>query len=558
MATGTTAPAPGTTVLIVGGMTCAACVGRVEKRLAKLDGVSATVNLATGRARISHPPEVTPADLMAAVTRLGYTAELPRDRSGPAGSGRPDPAEVEQQRLLVTVWLSVPVLLMTMLPVLQFRNWQWLCFVLAAPVAVWGAAPFHLAAVRAPRRSVAALDALVSLAVVASFGWSAYALFLGGAGRPDTRVPFALAPPEDGRTAALYLAVTVGVPLAALSGRLLEERARGGAAQPPRGDAADSVPRLAERVARALVPVVLALATGTLGFWLGSGADAEEAIAAAVAVLAVGCPSALALAGPVALLAATDRAARLEVVLRDPVDLESLRDVDTVVLDGSGVLVDEPAPAAGGAGTSVRTGSFRAVDRLRRLGMEPVLVTGEDAEVARRTAADLGVTTVHSGCSAADRAELVRGLRSEGRRVAFVGDPRRDADALRAADLGIALGDTGTSNGAPNGTSNGASPRASTRADGPAHVTLPGGGIETVPDAVRLVRDAHAAIQTNLVWAFGHTVVTVPAAALGLLHPVVATAAMAVSTLLVAGNGMRLRAASPLSHGTRSRRPLTR
>ncbi|MFD5552753.1 heavy metal translocating P-type ATPase [Streptomyces sp. NPDC127068] len=536
MATGTTAPAPGTTVLIVGGMTCAACVGRVEKRLAKLDGVSATVNLATGRARVSHPPEVTPADLMAAVERAGYTAELPRDRPGPAGSGRPDPAEVEQQRLLATLWLSVPVLLMTMVPVLQFRNWQWLCFVLAATVAVWGAAPFHLAVVRASRRSVAALDALVSLAVVASFGWSAYALFLGGAGRPDTRVPFALAPPGDGRTAALYLAVTVGVPLAALSGRLLEERARGGAAQTPRGDGTDSVPGLAERVARVLVPVVLALATGTLGFWLGSGADAEEAIGAAVAVLAVGCPSALALAGPVALLAATDRAARLEVVLRDPVDLESLRDVDTVVLDASVVLTD--GPAAGGDGGAVRSGSFRAVDRLRRLGMEPVLVTGEDAEVARRTAADLGVTTVHSGCSAADSAELVRGLKSEGRRVAFVGDPKRDADALRAADLGIALGNTG--------------------ADGPAHVTLPGGGIETVPDAVRLVRDAHAAIQTNLVWAFGHTVVTVPAAALGLLHPVVATAAMAVSTLLVVGNGMRLRAASPLSHGTRSRRPPTR
>ncbi|MFE4629564.1 cation transporter, partial [Streptomyces mirabilis] len=175
-----------TTDLTVGGMTCAACVTRVEKKLAKLDGVTATVNLATGRARVSHPTEVGVGQLVATIEKAGYTAALPESlKKQPREGGREaEEARQERDRLLVTAVLAVPVLVLSMVPALQFRNWQWLCFMLAAPVAVWGAWPFHVRAVRRLRHSAATMDTLVSLGVVASFAWSAYALFLGGAGDP--------------------------------------------------------------------------------------------------------------------------------------------------------------------------------------------------------------------------------------------------------------------------------------------------------------------------------------------------------------------------------------
>ncbi|WP_448701801.1 cation transporter [Streptomyces avidinii] len=213
-------------------MTCAACVNRVEKRLARIEGVRATVNLATGRARVSHPPEVTAQDLVAAVERAGYTAELPapprpvEDGTPPGGGG--SPGREESQRLLITALLSVPVLILSMVPALQFRNWQWLCFVLAAPVAVWGAWSFHSRALRGLRHAAATMDTLVSLGVVASFSWSAYALFLGGAGDPGMRMPFSLLPSAGGDVAHIYLEAAVGVPLFVLTGRFLESRARRG------------------------------------------------------------------------------------------------------------------------------------------------------------------------------------------------------------------------------------------------------------------------------------------------------------------------------------------
>ncbi|GAA3116830.1 hypothetical protein GCM10020254_74540 [Streptomyces goshikiensis] len=223
------------TDLVVGGMTCAACVNRVEKRLARIEGVSATVNLATGRARVSHPAAVTVGDLLAAVERAGYSAELPAPPP-PERAQPPDPAaspesggdREERQRLLVTALLSVPVLALSMAPVLQFRNWQWLCFVLAAPVVVWSSWPFHARAVRGLRHAAATMDTLVSLGVAASFCWSAYALFLGGAGTPGMRMPFTLLPSAGGEVAHVYLEAAVGVPLFVLAGRFLESRARHG------------------------------------------------------------------------------------------------------------------------------------------------------------------------------------------------------------------------------------------------------------------------------------------------------------------------------------------
>ncbi|MBC7273670.1 MAG: cation-translocating P-type ATPase, partial [Streptomyces sp.] len=218
-----------TTDLAVGGMTCAACVTRVEKRLGRLDGVTASVNLATGRARVSHPADVSAEDLVAAVEKAGYTAAVPQPPRKPQGGGPPaDDGGRERERLLITALLALPVLVLSMVPALQFRNWQWLCFVLAAPVAVWGAWPFHARAVRGLRHSAATMDTLVSLGVIASFAWSSYALFLGGAGDPGMRMPFSLVPSAAGDTAHVYLEAAVAVPLFVLAGRFLEARARRG------------------------------------------------------------------------------------------------------------------------------------------------------------------------------------------------------------------------------------------------------------------------------------------------------------------------------------------
>ena len=222
-----------TTDITVGRMTCAACVRRVEKKLAKLEGVTATVNLATGLARVSHPESVPAQELVAAVEQAGYQAALPtppaREEEGTADADASDAvARQERERLLVTALLAVPVLVLSMVPALQFRNWQWLCFALAAPVAVWSAWPFHTRAVRGLRHSTATMDTLVSLGVVASFSWSAYALFLGGAGDPGMRMPFSLLPSASDETAHVYLEAAVSVPLFVLTGRFLEARARRG------------------------------------------------------------------------------------------------------------------------------------------------------------------------------------------------------------------------------------------------------------------------------------------------------------------------------------------
>ncbi|MBT1182636.1 cadmium-translocating P-type ATPase [Streptomyces sp. CJ_13] len=744
-------------------MTCAACVNRVEKRLARIDGVSATVNLATGRARVSHPEAVTVGDLLAAVERAGYSAELPAppppprtrpsdppDASGPAGSPGSGGEREERQRLLVTALLSVPVLVLSMAPVLQFRNWQWLCFVLAAPVVVWGAWPFHARAVRGLRHAAATMDTLVSLGVAASFCWSAYALFLGGAGTPGMRMPFTLLPSAGGEVAHVYLEAAVGVPLFVLAGRFLESRARHGTGEalrslaglavkdvtvredgaerlvpierlrvgqefivrPGERVATDGVvvsgssaldlslvtgesepvevgpdrpvvggavnaggllvvratevgadtrlarithmvteaqagkaraQRLADTVAGAFVPVVLALAVTVLGFWLGAGADPQAAVTACVAVLVVACPCALGLATPTALLAATGRGARLGVLVSGPRALETLRHVDTVVLDKTGTLTTGrmtvarvtavpggigreralwlaatvergsehplgravvaycgqqlprlPLPevtgfrATAGVGVTgvveghrvevraagadahpslaealaeaeaaartpvlvrvdgadqalvcvgdvLRPGSYRAVDRIRRLGVRPVLATGDRAATAAHVAAALGIEEVRAGCSPEDKAELVRELREQGRRVAVIGDGVNDAAALAGADLGIAMG---------SGTD---------VAIGAADVTLVRGDIEAVADAVRLARRTLGTIRLNLVWAFGYNAVTLPLAAVGLLSPMAAAAAMSVSSLMVVGNSLRLRTWQPSPRARRTR-----
>ncbi|MFH8775277.1 heavy metal translocating P-type ATPase [Streptomyces sp. NPDC017958] len=743
-----------TTDLTVGGMTCAACVKRVEKKLGRLDGVTAVVNLATGRARVSHPARISPEELVSTVEQAGYTAEIPqrpekrlRERGGGASPGEEvrHAARQERDRLLITALLALPVLVLSMVPGLQFRNWQWLCFVLAAPVAVWGAWPFHERAVRGLRHSAATMDTLVSLGVLASFSWSAYALFLGGAGDPGMRMPFTLLPSASSGAAHLYLEAAVGVPLFVLAGRFLEARARRGTRSALRSLAelatkevavrengverllrieeltvgqifvvrpgervatdgqvvegrsavdlslvtGESEPieagpgsvvtggalnagglllvratavgadtqlaritalvteaqagkaraqRLADSVAGVFVPVVLALAVTALGFWLGAGADPQAAVTAAVAVLVVACPCALGLATPTALMAATGRGAQLGVLVGGPQALEGLRHVDTVVLDKTGTLTSgrmsvarvtavpgglgkdaalrlaaaveqgsehplgravtahepgalpavsdfraeagrgvrgrvegrlvevlapedhlptalaEALPVAEAAahtpvlvrvdgiaealieiGDVVRPGAYRAVDRLRRRGVRPVLATGDREAAAQAVAAELGIEEVHARCTPEDKASLVRDLQLRGHRVAVIGDGVNDAAALAAADLGIAMG---------GGTD---------AAVGAADVTLVRGDIEALADAVRLARRTLGTIRANLVWAFGYNLVTVPLALVGLLTPMVAAAAMSVSSLLVVGNSLRLRTWQPSSAGRRTR-----
>ncbi|GAA2083533.1 heavy metal translocating P-type ATPase [Streptomyces albiaxialis] len=736
---------PARTVLDVGGMTCAACVRRVERKLGALEGVTASVNLATGRADVRHPAALGPAALVAAVERAGYTARLPEPEPAP---GPPEESREEaRRRLLAVALLAVPVLVLSMVPALQFRNWQWLCFALSAPVVTWGCLPLHRRALRGLRHAAATMDTLVSLGVVAAFSWSSYALFLGGAGVPGTTMPFTLWPSGGGGGAAhLYLEAAVGVPLFVLVGRHLEGRARDGTGaalrslaslsvkevtvvrdgaertvplerlstgeeftvRPGERVAADGVvargasaldvslvtgesepvevgpgseavggavnagglltvratavgadtklariarlvgeaqagkaraQRLADRVAGHFVPAVLAVAVTVLGFWLGAGADAEVAVTASVAVLVVACPCALGLATPTALLAATGRGAGLGILVSGPRALESLRHVDTVLLDKTGTLttgtmtVADVTPAPGGIGAEAalrlagaveqgsehplgralaararkalperpqpevtgfratpgagvsgtveghrvevgsvgpelaasldgtlaealaeaeraartvvavrvdgavealvsvgdvpRPGSFRAVHRLRRLGITPVLATGDRAATAHAVAAELGITEVHAALSPEGKADLVSALRAGGRRVAMIGDGVNDAAALARADLGIAMG---------SGTD---------AAIGAADVTLVRAGTDAVADAVLLARRTLATIRANLVWAFGYNAVTLPLAAVGWLDPMVAALAMSLSSLLVVGNSLRLRTWEP-------------
>ncbi|MBT2367127.1 copper-translocating P-type ATPase [Streptomyces sp. ISL-10] len=226
-------------------MTCASCAARVEKKLNRMDGVSATVNYATEKAYISCPPDMPVADLVATVVKTGYTAEEPpppapepqdtQDRApaeGTAGTGehgaggRDGEQSTLRQRLVVSAVLSVPVVLMSMIGTLQFDNWQWLSLTLAAPVVVWGGLPFHRAAWTNLRHGAATMDTLVSTGTLAAFGWSLWALFLGQAGMPGMRHTFDLAVSRADGSSAIYLEVAAGVVTFLLLGRYLEARAK--------------------------------------------------------------------------------------------------------------------------------------------------------------------------------------------------------------------------------------------------------------------------------------------------------------------------------------------
>ncbi|MFC9550112.1 heavy metal translocating P-type ATPase [Rhodococcus sp. NPDC056960] len=211
--------------LAIGGMTCASCANRIERKLNKLDGVTATVNYATEKARVHYDAaDVSPEDLVATVEQAGYTARLPEVK--PPAPEDEDPAAELRQRLLVSAVLTVPVIAMAMIPALQFTNWQWLSLTLAAPVVVWGAWPFHKAAWTNLRHGTATMDTLVSMGTLAAFGWSLYALFWGTAGMPGMTHPFELTIARVDGTGNIYLEAAAGVTTFILAGRYFEARAK--------------------------------------------------------------------------------------------------------------------------------------------------------------------------------------------------------------------------------------------------------------------------------------------------------------------------------------------
>ena len=213
--------------LAITGMTCASCANRIERKLNKLDGVVATVNYATEKAKVTFPADITPEALVETVEQAGYGAAVPR----PAAEDQDprdedDPTRPLRQRLLGSATLTVPVIAMAMIPALQFTNWQWLSLTLAAPVVVWGAWPFHRAAWLNLRHGTSTMDTLISLGTLAALGWSVYALFWGTAGTPGMTHPFELTVERSDGAGNIYFEAAAGVTTFILAGRYFEVRSK--------------------------------------------------------------------------------------------------------------------------------------------------------------------------------------------------------------------------------------------------------------------------------------------------------------------------------------------
>jgi Cu+-exporting ATPase len=329
--------------LPITGMTCASCANRVERQLNKLDGVTATVNYATERATVDFDPaSVAPEQLVATVRAAGYEATLPVARGAVAGAptdghadaGVPEDLAPLRTRLILSALLSLPVLLLSMIEPLQFDNWQWLALQLATPVVVWGAWPFHRAAWLNLRHGAATMDTLISLGVLAAYGWSLYALFLGDAGMTGMRMTLSFTGSGGDE---LYLETASAVTTFLLAGRYFEARAK--------------------RRAGAALNALLAL-----------GAKDVAVLDAAGAELRV----------PVEQLAVGDRFVVRpgEKVATDGVVVEGSGAVDQALLTGESVPV-EKAPGDEVAGATVNVGG-RLVVRATKVGADTAL-----AQIAR-------------------------------------------------------------------------------------------------------------------------------------------------------------------------------
>ena len=216
--------------LLLGGMTCASCAGRIERRLNKLEGVTASVNLPLERATVTAPASVGSAELIAEVEKAGYTARLPEPPRTEATSPE-DPADDEaahvaglRLRFFLSAALAIPVVLLSMIPPLQFDAWQWLAFALAGPVVLWGGWPFHVVAVRNLRHGAASMDTLISVGTLAAYAWSIWGLFVGDAGDPSMRMGWHLFGSDGGDE--IYLEAAAGIVAFILAGRFLEARAK--------------------------------------------------------------------------------------------------------------------------------------------------------------------------------------------------------------------------------------------------------------------------------------------------------------------------------------------
>lgn len=227
-------------VLDIEGMTCASCVARVEKRLQQVDGVSASVNLATESARVSFPPDLDPERLVAAVREAGYDATMRtgtgdgHDEAHADGHGghvhdvadRPGSTPL-RTRLLVSLALAVPVVALGMIPAWQFPGWQWLSLLLTAPIVLWGGWPFHRATIANARHGAMTMDTLITLGTMAAFGWSVWALFFGSAGRIGLVHEVVLFGPVHDATSLVYFEVAAAVTVFLLLGRFIEQRSKG-------------------------------------------------------------------------------------------------------------------------------------------------------------------------------------------------------------------------------------------------------------------------------------------------------------------------------------------
>ncbi|WP_405071090.1 heavy metal translocating P-type ATPase [Kribbella sp. NBC_01510] len=212
--------------LIIGGMTCASCAARVEKKLNRMDGVSATVNYATEKAKVTYSDGISTDDLVATVEKTGYTATLPAPAVAESNVAEPDELKPLRERLIASIVLAIPVIAFGMIPALQFDFWQWASLTLAFPVVTWAAWPFHKAAWTNLRHAATTMDTLISLGVLSSFLWSLYALFIGDAGRPGMKMPFTLIPSRGTGAEEIYLEVAVAVTTFILAGRYFEARAK--------------------------------------------------------------------------------------------------------------------------------------------------------------------------------------------------------------------------------------------------------------------------------------------------------------------------------------------